>query len=151
TNVVGTLRYEESAPGQPFGTTLRFSASSLPSALTLVVSNGMMQDLAGNPNLWEQHVLSASSGYQGPGADGSATTVLARAALGSPFAFQGQIFDADTGLIYLRARFYDPASGSFLQRDPSGYKDSVNQYAGFANNPINVRDPMGLYSEAGHY
>lgn len=31
----------------------------------------------------------------------------------------------------------------FLQRDPEGYTDSVNQYAAMANDPINNRDPTG--------
>src|SRR5688572_22130446 len=37
------------------------------------------------------------------------------------------------------------ASGSrlFLQRDPNGYEDSVNLYAGFRWDPINLRDPTG--------
>jgi hypothetical protein len=40
------------------------------------------------------------------------------------------------------------ASGSvfFLQRDPAGYVDSVNLYAGFANDPVNMRDPTGEQS-----
>lgn len=35
-------------------------------------------------------------------------------------------------------------AGSFLQRDPHGYEDSVNLYAGFAHDPINNRDPTGM-------
>jgi hypothetical protein len=37
------------------------------------------------------------------------------------------------------------ASGSrlFLQRDPNGYEDSVNLYAGMAWDPVNGRDPTG--------
>ena len=37
------------------------------------------------------------------------------------------------------------ASGSrlFLQRDPHGYEDSVNLYAGFRWDPVNLRDPTG--------
>ncbi|MBK6687709.1 MAG: hypothetical protein IPG45_24760 [Deltaproteobacteria bacterium] len=31
----------------------------------------------------------------------------------------------------------------FLQVDPSGYADSPNLYAGFANDPVNHRDPTG--------
>src|SRR5207249_1371986 len=49
----------------------------------------------------------------------------------------------DAGLIYMRARFYDPYTGQFLQPDPRGYHDSVNHYAGFAHNPVNYRDPTG--------
>ena len=33
--------------------------------------------------------------------------------------------------------------GQFLQRNPSGYEDSVNLYAGFANDPVNNGDPTG--------
>ena len=43
----------------------------------------------------------------------------------------------------MRARFYDPASGSFLQRDPEPYKDSPNSYAPLAHNPTSLRDPSG--------
>ncbi|MCK6546952.1 hypothetical protein L6R52_13970 [Myxococcota bacterium] len=39
----------------------------------------------------------------------------------------------------------DPSSGLFLQRDPSGYTDSVNLYAGFKNDPVNLRDPTGRW------
>ncbi len=37
------------------------------------------------------------------------------------------------------------ASGSrlFLQRDPEGYEDSVNLYAGMRWDPVNLRDPTG--------
>jgi hypothetical protein len=47
-------------------------------------------------------------------------------------------------LLYLRARFYDPFTGQFLQQDPVAYNDSVNLYAAFANNPATVRDPSGM-------
>ena len=34
------------------------------------------------------------------------------------FGFAGEHTDPDTGLVYLRARDYDPATGQFLTRDP---------------------------------
>jgi hypothetical protein len=34
----------------------------------------------------------------------------------------------------------------FLEPDPAGYEDSVNHYAGLANNPVSRRDPSGLLS-----
>jgi RHS repeat-associated protein len=36
----------------------------------------------------------------------------------TPFLYDGQYRDADTGLYYLRARYYDPSTASFLSRDP---------------------------------
>jgi len=34
-------------------------------------------------------------------------------------------------------------AGRFLQTDPMGYKDSLNLYQAFNNNPVNFTDPMG--------
>jgi RHS repeat-associated protein len=73
----------------------------------------------------------------------SAKGIHTRSLVGSPFYFQGQVYDEDAGLIYMRARFYDAALGVFLQIDPAGYIDSGNQYAGFRNNPIGFKDPTG--------
>jgi RHS repeat-associated protein len=48
-----------------------------------------------------------------------------------------------TGLIYARARWYDPQTGTFLTPDPSGYADSSNLYAYAAGDPVNNSDPTG--------
>ena len=48
------------------------------------------------------------------------------------------------GLEYLRARYYDSATGRFLSRDPLG---GGYPYAG--GNPANMLDPTGLAAEAG--
>jgi RHS repeat-associated protein len=48
-----------------------------------------------------------------------------------------------TGLVYARARWYDPSTGSFLSPDPMGYQDSSNLYAFAAGDPVNGRDPRG--------
>src|SRR6059058_5818382 len=36
------------------------------------------------------------------------------------FGYTGEQADGETGLAYLRARSYDPATGRFLQQDPAG-------------------------------
>lgn len=49
-----------------------------------------------------------------------------------------------SGLIYMRNRYYDPASGRFTQQDPIGLAGGVNLY-GFADgDPVNSHDPFGL-------
>ncbi|MCL4471289.1 MAG: RHS repeat-associated core domain-containing protein [Gammaproteobacteria bacterium] len=52
-----------------------------------------------------------------------------------------------TGLIYYRARYYDPTIGRFISRDPAGMPDGINQYAYVRNNPVNFTDPLGLYAK----
>ncbi|WP_298609873.1 RHS repeat-associated core domain-containing protein [uncultured Thiobacillus sp.] len=54
-----------------------------------------------------------------------------------------------TGLIYYRARYYDPVLGRFISRDPAGMPDGVNRYAYVNNNPVNFTDPSGEFGIAG--
>ena len=51
--------------------------------------------------------------------------------------------DPATGLVYLRDRWYDPATGSFVTPDPEGHRDSSNLYAYCGGDPINCSDPTG--------
>lgn len=61
---------------------------------------------------------------------------------GNQFDFTGQQadHDANRGLVYLRARHYDPALGRFLGRDPL---PMGNRYAYVGNNPANMTDSVG--------
>lgn len=59
------------------------------------------------------------------------------------YGYAGREPDA-TGLIYYRARYYDPSLGRFAQRDPAGFADGINPYAYVGNNPISFSDPLGL-------
>nr|WP_258141498.1 RHS repeat-associated core domain-containing protein [Cronobacter sakazakii] len=38
----------------------------------------------------------------------------------SALRYQGQYFDAETGLHYNRSRYYDPDAGRFISQDPQG-------------------------------
>jgi len=59
---------------------------------------------------------------------------------GSEFTFTGEQNDPN-GLEYLRARYYDSATGRFVSRDPLPY---LNRYVYANNNPVNVIDPTGM-------
>jgi RHS repeat-associated protein len=67
----------------------------------------------------------------------------------NPFQFTGQQTDVDSGLQYLRARYYDPSTGRFLGRDPAPTPMSSpmagNPYAYVGNNPSSWVDPSGLW------
>ena len=56
------------------------------------------------------------------------------------FKFTGEQVDS-TGMEYLRARYYDQATGRFLSRDPLRF---MQRYAYVWNNPVGLVDPYGL-------
>jgi RHS repeat-associated protein len=58
------------------------------------------------------------------------------------FLFAGEYQD-DSGLYYLRARFYDPVTASFLSVDPA-LSVTGSPYAYAAGNPLQMVDPLGL-------
>jgi RHS repeat-associated protein len=47
----------------------------------------------------------------------------------------------ETGLVYMRARYYEPATGRFISEDPS--RDGVNWYLYADGNPVNKADIEG--------
>lgn len=61
----------------------------------------------------------------------------------SPLGFAGEYTDAETGFVYLRARYYDPATGQFLSRDPLTAITGA-PYSYVYGNPLNGTDPLGL-------
>ena len=65
----------------------------------------------------------------------------------NPFRYCGEYYDAETGTIYLRARYYNPSTGRFISRDSvtGDINDplSLNLYTYCHNNPIFYLDPTG--------
>lgn len=64
-------------------------------------------------------------------------------AASTPFGYDGQYTDPETGYQYLRARYYDPATGQFLTVDPL-LPITGEPYGFAADNPLNAFDPAGL-------
>ncbi len=60
----------------------------------------------------------------------------------NPFGYRGEYTDAESGLVYLRARMYDSETGRFMSEDPA--KAEFNWYVYCHNNPIKYIDPTGL-------
>jgi RHS repeat-associated protein len=60
------------------------------------------------------------------------------------YGYTGRERDTLTGLMYYRARFYDPQLGRFISEDPIGLFGGINSYAYVENNPLRFIDPEGL-------
>ena len=58
----------------------------------------------------------------------------------NPFRYRGYVFDVETGLYYLRSRYYNPEWGRFLNSDALITR---NLFAYCNNNPIILHDPTG--------
>ena len=59
-----------------------------------------------------------------------------------PFRYSGEYYDAESGFIYLRNRYYDPSIGRFITEDPA--QSGTNWYVYANNNPLTYIDPWGL-------
>jgi RHS repeat-associated protein len=70
------------------------------------------------------------------------------------YLYRGEQFDPDLGLYYLRARYYNPATGRFMSRDPKEFTplksrnkplDSrrLHKYSYASGDPVNLEDPRG--------
>jgi RHS repeat-associated protein len=67
------------------------------------------------------------------------------------YLYRGEQFDPDLGLYYLRARYYNPATGRFLSRDPEDGKPidpkTLHKYLYAGGDPVNALDPTGRADE----
>jgi len=55
--------------------------------------------------------------------------------------------DPGPSLLLLSHRYYDPATGRFVNRDPIGYDGGINLYGFVAGNPVNRADPFGTQDD----
>ena len=89
---------------------------------------------------WGNHAVVNASGED----IGDATHIGNR----NPIRYRGYYYDTETGLYYLKSRYYDPEVGRFITIDDISYLDpdtinGLNLYAYCGNNPVMRVDPNG--------
>jgi RHS repeat-associated protein len=104
---------------------------SLTSLTTFI--NAIPGGSANDTTLYEVENLAMLAAGSGSAADG----IVSARMHAHPFT------EPLTELNYVRERWYDPRTASWLTPDPLGYKDSTNLYAFAGGDPVNQRDPSG--------
>ena len=69
----------------------------------------------------------------------------------NPFRYRDYYYDVETGLYFLKTRYYDPEIGRFITIDDLQYLDpetinGLNLYAYCGNNPVMNVDPTGCFA-----
>ena len=131
------------------------SASSASGAVYIYGPGGLpVEQIAGSTTLYLHHDQLGSTRLvtDSAGATGTATTATydpygnqtsSSGSLTTNLMFGGQYLDTESGLYYLRARYYDAATGQFLTRDPQT-AHTRSPYAYAVGNPVSAVDPSGL-------
>ena len=74
--------------------------------------------------------------------DAFGNTISCKEQVENRFRYQGEQYDPITRQYYLRARYYNPVIGRFIQED-TYYGDGLNLYDYCRNNTITYKDPTG--------
>jgi RHS repeat-associated protein len=117
------------------------SADGIPRAEIDRRFHAIVTDVIGTPR--ELVTLDGRIAWRG------STTLWGRSAgadeeeLDCPLRFPGQYHDAETGLNYNLARYYDPDTASYASPDPLGLHPAPNHH-GYVDNPLSWLDPLGL-------
>jgi RHS repeat-associated protein len=97
---------------------------------------GSVRDLTDGTGAVQDHLV-----YDGYGNVVTETN----AAFGDRYKFTSRELDAETGLQYNRARYYDPRTGRWISQDPLSFDGGdSNLYRYVSNNPTNGTDASGL-------
>lgn len=115
------------------------------------IDNKLKLDTGSYPNYFLQDHLGSTLALTK--SSGSVVDSTAYDSFGNPsnpsfstrYQFTGRERDDLSGLIYYRARWYDPKVGRFISEDPIGFAGGdINLYGYVWNNPQNFTDPIGL-------
>ncbi len=141
--------------GTPTGQLLQQKAGSTITSFIYGPDGLPIEQITGSTPLWlhADQLGSTRLITDSAGATGTATTMTydpygnvtaTTGSLTTPLQFAGQYADTETGLTYMRARYYDPVTAQFLSVDPLvGLTGDPYSYVG--DNPANSVDQSGLY------
>lgn len=116
------------------------------------IDEPLAMDRSGTVDYYEQDGLgsitsltaSTASVAQSYAYDSFGNTTNSTGSLTNFFRYTGREFDTETGLYFLRARYYDPTVGKFLSEDPLTFDTSPNFYSYVGNEPVGFSNPSGL-------
>ena len=75
---------------------------------------------------------------------GNITAETNPSSVGWMLGYTGAVYDRALGLVYDKARYYDPTIGGWYEQDPEGFAAGDNNlYRYVGNNPVNRTDPSG--------
>jgi RHS repeat-associated protein len=78
---------------------------------------------------------------------GNEFTVSGGSSTPNEMYYRGEQWDSDLGLLYLRARYYNPLTGRFMSRDPNSgvpwIPPTLHRYLYAGGDPVNMLDPSG--------
>ena len=104
-------------------------------------SDGKSTLVLASNNQWNYLNYSAYGVWLNP--DESPSPLIKAVSLdNNPYGYDGEQSDPESGLVYLRARYYSPSLSLFIQRDPD--HETFNKYAAFNGDPIRLTDPSGM-------
>lgn len=113
-----------------------------------------IEQVASTATLWYFHDAAGSTcalfdrtgaivGTYGYDAYGDVTAHTGTAS--TPLEYTGAYTDGESGLVYLRARYYAPATAQFISIDPA-VSLTLQPYAYASDSPLDNVDPMGLWT-----
>ena len=142
------LVYLYDAEGSPIGMQYRTSAMTEGSFFTFWFEKNLQGDIVAVYNASGTKCLTYTYDAWG---NVTATSVNTSGtnnfATYNPFRYRGYYYDTETGLYYLNSRYYDPATGRFINADGQ-LNDGLLGYNLFAyceNNPVNGIDSAGSF------
>ncbi|MCG3180926.1 MAG: hypothetical protein BIFFINMI_03291 [Phycisphaerae bacterium] len=80
--------------------------------------------------------------------DGTWTNTRSTSNYHNEILYCGYRFDPETGLNYVRARYYAVSLGSWINRDPLGYISGSDLYQYVRSRPTTAIDPLGLNDDS---